>query len=66
MPGCSGMWRWSNHDRTYDGAPGLPPHEVRESEEAIMVPARDRIDVWWNLATESRRTTHQDRQHDFA
>jgi hypothetical protein len=18
MPGCSGMWRWSNHDRTYD------------------------------------------------
>ena len=25
--------------------------EVRESEKAIMVPQRDRIDVWWNLAT---------------
>ena len=25
---------------------------MRESEKAIVVPPRDRIDVWWNLATE--------------
>jgi hypothetical protein len=33
---------------------GLPLHAVRESECAIVVPTRrDRIDVWWTLATES-------------
>jgi hypothetical protein len=40
---------------------GLPWPPRRESEAAIMVrQPTDRIDVWWNLATEKDRN-HQDR-----
>jgi hypothetical protein len=39
--------------------------QKRESEKAIMAPRRDRIDVWWNLATASWRTISQDQQTIF-
>ncbi|HET7214033.1 MAG TPA: hypothetical protein VFL79_10620, partial [Terriglobia bacterium] len=44
---------------------GLPLKSKRESEKAIMVPRRDRIDVWWNLATVPWRTKKPGRKTGF-
>ena len=39
---------------------GTGPTSAPGEGVRIMVSARDRIGVWWNLATESMRATHQD------